>query len=870
MLEDDPDLMLIRINSLEAKAAQLKEENIIATAENKELYRRIHELNSSLIASESLVERLLGKEIPVPDFGDKLHNITSGSGESLDLISDLKQPITHSKLPLRPSPISPPSSLPALQHEQPVRPLSPAPQQQLCRSASITSRLNRFEILIDELCSEIETSDEESVDSLRSPTSIYCIETSVPGMRHQLASTPINVPPPPPPPTAIRSATRSPNGLGSMSVFRESDQSFKHHRTSSCNRRSLQSPCQLKLSIDPMLGKENRSDQSRVSKQQKRLSRERSRFQIDRFIPLAPPSPNTAQDSRSSSLNSPPTESFSDQCTQSLNAQETNTYFRGLVQPSCKTTSNKKTDLEVSSSAEKSALVQQETTQSILPKHKAKRSLKRSEKSKISTAKFLHHEGNEVPTEDKSKISLEEKQLALRRKYNFTSDQDFYQTVRSNTGCTIHRVRSTEFGSPQKEIVHVLRPEKSMPVLRRRTSNLTLMPSGLKPSPVAVSRAVSKSEAETAIAERPSLHDLSTVSDVSKSLKETMKRYDEVASPNSQTLLQSESNWTDSRGARKHTPITRLQSMSQNLWSSIWRVNQSSPPRLFVSATLQTDKGTEHIQNPIEEPGIDIEVGDLSTLTTTSEYALAASETDSSDSYTSLSSECDISSIDTSPEPVSVPVRTQDHEAPAPVMNPLLNLESAQQAVIQEVLEPSNDERLRTTEIEDQDHQFRWTNLFKKKQSSEDYVSFPAYATLDGAGSIKNKIRKVCHSEVAPANTNSGYWPLLGNICMTGFPSQYSYVSGYIPSITKRSSYSTLGQGRENSVLGSESQIESVGRAASSLVDEVHRYNECVYYAQNGCTPSASKYKELVDSSEVDHEMLADALAQQFNFFERS
>ncbi|KAK9457266.1 hypothetical protein V1511DRAFT_508708 [Dipodascopsis uninucleata] len=143
--DEDANAMQERINLLEQRASLLHAENIAAFETNRELFKRIQELNSCLIASESLVEKLLNGRPQNDSFGENFH-VKSPSSESEISTTSTKSPTNES---------SADNSFASINTDIRSR------RQPSSYSSNITSHMNRFEVLLDEFCSEFEKSDDE-------------------------------------------------------------------------------------------------------------------------------------------------------------------------------------------------------------------------------------------------------------------------------------------------------------------------------------------------------------------------------------------------------------------------------------------------------------------------------------------------------------------------------------------------------------------------------------------------------------------------------------------------------------------------------------------------------------------------------------
>ncbi|KAK9452039.1 uncharacterized protein V1518DRAFT_47911 [Limtongia smithiae] len=154
--------MIDRISLLEKRASLLQAENAAAYETNRALFKRIQELNSCLIASESLVTKLLGSEACAKTFHDsptkssapKLQ-FAQGLQISTDcpegrILSEISNNIDH----------TPPSfSLLSTSYSSTSR---PSTADSTTSISTTSTRLSRFEILLDEVCSELDASEAES------------------------------------------------------------------------------------------------------------------------------------------------------------------------------------------------------------------------------------------------------------------------------------------------------------------------------------------------------------------------------------------------------------------------------------------------------------------------------------------------------------------------------------------------------------------------------------------------------------------------------------------------------------------------------------------------------------------------------------
>ncbi|KAK7205524.1 hypothetical protein BZA70DRAFT_289445 [Myxozyma melibiosi] len=652
----DPQTMLARIQSLENRASMLHEENVAVFETNKELYKRIQELNSSLIASESLVERLLNsskedsddnaiderqdrhRPPPIITSSTRVHSRHHHSRHQDGYDSHRH----HSPL----SPDAPPSL------STPFRPA------RMGSSGSVTSRLNRFEILLDEFCSEFDASDDDSTSSIRSVGgarfSIHLDNRSQsrPGQRLQKSRTLS-------PPNVLREIGQQ-HGPTSPHEVRK----IKRNMSS-----RLRSPGCLELSLSAALDQSfaataPSSDSARTIQQRRADSRRRrSRYVSEkRLLPVAPAEPRTPR--------TPQTAMFTDayrhrgEFSPDYQYDYSDSYFGGIH--------HRRESSMYSSEHEKNrsiaAVLESCATESIstfleTERHDMPPMTTFSDNDADTHDSFTERPRNHMIEQQ----SLEEQRQELLRKYNFTSDEDFYKDLRlpyQSRGATtpMQKMKSTEFGSPQQQ--RNLRAGKSMPALRRQTSALTLLSKeGMSPPfaiPTSVaSTSLSKSPEETSalleaspatglLCKLPSNAATESRS-VSAAMLESMKKYNDKqlqktvsSSLKSAQLVERDGILRSVVGSRPQetsedgppnawsTPRRPLRSVSSYIWDAIWRV--PSPGEQKRRKVRRVRSQFDQIGRPPVPP---LPTGDPETLANRIEsLTVAAAERSASVSYT--------------------------------------------------------------------------------------------------------------------------------------------------------------------------------------------------------------------------------------------
>lgn len=330
-------------------------------------------------------------------------------------------------------------------------------------SGSVTSRLNRFEILLDEFCSEFDASDDDSSSSQRSGS----------GARFSLhmENRPAQQP------RIHKSRTLSPTSV--LRDIGQAQTSPQVGRRSKASTGMLQSPGCLKLSLSATLDQafsnnENIGHRHRLGRQQRlRYASER------RLLPIASAEPCTPYRRPSDSVS----DDFHHERELSHDSQDDYSYFGHHRQ-------NSSLQFSIEPVDEKNRSIA-----AILESHAIEDEDLETERPQLSPdidyishdaihqlyPHFVHNQPQQSP---------EEQRQALLHRYNFTSDEDFYRDLRLPVipraivvTDPVHRVKSTELGSPQQiPLPRTLRPGKSMPALRRKTSTLTLLSKeGLSP-----------------------------------------------------------------------------------------------------------------------------------------------------------------------------------------------------------------------------------------------------------------------------------------------------------------------------------------------------------------------------------------------------
>ncbi|KAK9485908.1 hypothetical protein V1527DRAFT_95527 [Lipomyces starkeyi] len=466
--------MLERINVLEKKASLLHAENIATNETNRELFKRIQDLNSCLIASESLVERLL--------------NATEENDETEDDQDDFCD-------------FDPRDSRPNVLHANGANTAGPNADTRTS-IGSISSRFNRFEILLDEFCSEFEKSDDDSSDGTHrrakgSPQFSMQIDAKRQSRR-------------------VRQRDNKARTLSPVNVLRDIGQAKSSprpiHRKTSSNILSptIRSPTCLKLSLGSALGQGMASPSPASSKlRPARFRLERARFQLDqRLLPLAPSSPSAP------SLKSP-TEYYH-RC--SVSSCET------PITPICFTHHRRKS----SQSSFPTEQISEKELHLQSPICSTEKPL--VEKASRPIATLLETVAATTPIPSSPSSSPLQSQSQLQR-HKFTSDEVLYHstpphlqqyaTSPTTTTTTAAHSISDDFSLSYPQ--PILRSRKSIPNLNRKTSTLSLLNgTRLSPTPASATSALDTDADINAICSSPSRRGR-TMSDA---LKDTMKRYE--------------------------------------------------------------------------------------------------------------------------------------------------------------------------------------------------------------------------------------------------------------------------------------------------------------------------------------------------------
>ncbi|KAK9333127.1 hypothetical protein V1520DRAFT_180337 [Lipomyces starkeyi] len=462
--------MLERINVLEKKASLLHAENFAANETNRELFKRIQDLNSCLIASESLVERLL--------------NATEETDETEDDQDDFCD-------------FDPRESRPNVLQANGGNIAGPNADTRTSSIGSISSHFNRFEILLDEFCSEFEKSDDDSSGGTHrrakgSPQFSIQIDAKRQSGR-------------------VRQRDNKARTLSPVNVLRDIGQARSSprpiHRKTSSNIQSptIRSPTCLKLSLGRALGQGMASPSPASSKlRTARFRLERARIQLDQsLLPLAPSSPSAP------SLKSP-TEYYH-RC--SVSSCET------PITPICLTYHRRKSS--------QSSFPTEQISEKELPRQSPISSTEKTlvEKASRPIATLLEIVAATTPIPPSPSSSPLQSQSLLQR-YKFTSDEGFYHSPPPHlqqyaTSPTTTTTTAAHSISDQQQ--PILRSRKSIPNLNRKTSTLSLLNgTRLSPTPASATSALDTDADINAICSSPSRRGR-TMSDA---LKDTMKRYE--------------------------------------------------------------------------------------------------------------------------------------------------------------------------------------------------------------------------------------------------------------------------------------------------------------------------------------------------------
>ncbi|KAK9468556.1 hypothetical protein V1512DRAFT_108087 [Lipomyces arxii] len=486
--QHDAAFMLDRINLLEKRAALLHAENIVAFEANQELFRRMQEINSCLIASESLVERLINRPI------DKIDN---GSRSMRDYTR---------------------------------------PQGGRSATASnVTSRLNRFEVLLDEFCSEFEKSDDDisSLTKTRSPEFLIQLD----------------------PKGQSRRVKRDHNhGSQSPTVLREIGQQSSPRQIRRSNRSGsnvIHSPTCLKLSLGSNLDCPSPHSRDRRRQKQRplplRLDKPRQRLDT-RLLPVAPLSPATHLYSRS-------IDGFDNADALSVSSCETTpiTQFFSNNPVRTNVTSDRQTHPQNDVQTTRDEKLPTPKPPSLIT------ALLQSSTPQLSTPP--------VPVR------------ARTRKYEFTSDAEFYADK--------HKP-----GQPTK----TLRGQKSMPNLTRKASAISLRnnKTNYSPAPPLPTAALARTEQLAAVCSSPAGKASTLMENIRQfdSMRKVSLDQNQTGEPQSMFRSISSSLWKAFWGPAEPVTVSEPEPEMEAP-----RLQQEFALQAELEDTGQGD-GTEHAQRP--------------------------------------------------------------------------------------------------------------------------------------------------------------------------------------------------------------------------------------------------------------------------------
>ncbi|KAK9353710.1 hypothetical protein V1523DRAFT_425849 [Lipomyces doorenjongii] len=815
--------MLERISVLEKKASLLHAENIAANETNRELFKRIQDLNSCLIASESLVERLL--------------IATEENDETEDDQDDLCD-------------FDPRESRPNVLQATGGNVAGPNAGKRSSSIGSISSRFNRFEILLDEFCSEFEKSDDDSSDGTYrrakcSPQFSIQLDSKRQSRRVRQTN---------------KARTLSPvNVLRDIGQARSSPQPI--HRKSSSNILSptIRSPTCLKLSLGSALGQEVAFPSPASSKSRPtRLRLVRARFQLDqRLLPLAPSSPSAP------SLKSP-TEYYH-RC--SVSSCET------PVTPVCLTHYRRKSSqssFPAEQISEKELHRQSPicSTEETLVE-KASRSIATLQESVPATTPIL-------PSLSSSPL---QSQSQLQR-YKFTSDEDFYlsppphlqQYATSPTTTTTiasHSIND-EFSHCHQQ--PILRSRKSIPNLNRKMSTLSLLTgTRLSPTPASATSALDTDADISAICSSPSGRG-KTMSDA---LKDTIKRYEipehvlheqseadththfeslpisqepDEQSP-SEDLAHPSSESSDMQPNQLAGNKGLIRSISARLWSALWGVSETANieqsdntgPTLVCVENPETPTSDEGVRTA---PSSTVEISEHLDSCAEQCARCKGDEDTASRAHRILSESCPtlcegddqstkFKTDEMSEESATNQRSTYDDDVTTSP-NRTNTSESTRMTEYVECQSPTKRASwvfscsIPTTSSMDAENlksvtsrlSLTWLNIFKKKSTSDDYVSFPTFSTSQSVRGF----RSMTNLDRAQADSQNS-WP-----CFSG------------------NATTIVGGGGSN---------------RNSIIDGLGTYNASLRGMQNGDNRMSRKCGEAVYCTPVDEVLLHDALSHQ-------
>ncbi|KAJ8102183.1 hypothetical protein POJ06DRAFT_249027 [Lipomyces tetrasporus] len=821
--ERETRAMLDRINVLERRASLLHAENIAAFGANRELFKRIQDLNSSLIASESLVERLLNGTEEDDESDEEYHDD--------DAFSEFDPQESR------------PQNFQAKGHPRAARPNA---NKRTTSIGSITSRLNRFEILLDEFCSEFEKSGDEFSHGQKyrpkgSPQ--FSIRLDPKGQSRRTRR------------TDNKARTLSPiNVLRDIGQASSSPKPISRKTASNHLSPTIRSPTCLKLSLGSALD-QGVTPPSFVSNKPRpaRLPLERSRFQLDqRLLPLTPSSPSAP------SLKSP-----------------TDYHYRNSVS-SCDTpitpiclTKHRRNSSQFSFSVE--GISEKEGHRQSPLSHAEKSPV---EKTSTSVSPLLESVAATTPIHPPLS-SVCARSRSPTQKYKFTSDEDFYRSpppphnlqprIITPTGASTATARNVSDDFSHSLTQPFLRGRKSIPSLNRKTSTLSLLNGTCtSPSPASATSALDTDADIFAVCSSPSGRG-KTMSDA---LKRTMKKYeipDRVVHGEEET---HDETWQTNTQPHFSLPIPQVppdercsseeraevlsgssegQSNQQRgirliyarLWHALWGPRSQPDSDQQTDSTGPTLECAENADMPTREAE---QVTDSSCTAQNSERDLGCyteqcapykvgedmSIVDASSLVQRILTECDPTSTEADEESNTL----QNNETLVDdVTTSPKDPNCADAAEIREsVAHRSLTKRaswifsysVPTTLSTDTDSQMTvtrrlsltWMNIFKRPRTSEDYVSFPSFSTSQGIRGL----RSMTNLDRANADSQSS-WPSTATTIVGGG-----------------------------------------GSNRNSMIDELNAYYTSLYGTQYGNSRMSRNCKDAVYCTAVDADLLRDAL----------
>ncbi|KAK9326344.1 hypothetical protein V1517DRAFT_1076 [Lipomyces orientalis] len=814
--------MLDRINMLERRASLLHAENIAAFETNRELFKRIQDLNSSLIASESLVERLLnGTE----EDDDEDHDE--------DAFSDFDQHEPRAQ------------NFQAKCHASAA---SPNVNKRTSSIGSITSRLNRFEILLDEFCSEFEKSGDESCHGQKyrpkgSPQ--FSIQRDPKGRSRR-----------------IRRTDNKARALSPINVLREIGQAgsspkpISRKTTSNHSSPTIRSPTCLKLSLGSALDQTIALPGSVSNKPRRpaRLRLERSRFQLDqRLLPLTPSSPSAP------SLKSP-TDYHYRHSVSSCDAP---------ITPIC-LTHHRRNSSRFSFLTEE---ISEKEGHHQSPLSHAENSP--VEKTSTSVPTLLESVTATTPIHPPLS-SVHARSRSPRQKCKFISDEDFYLSpprprhlqprAITPTDASTATARSVSDDFSQSVTQPSLRSRKSIPSLNRKTSTLSLLNGTcMSPTPASATSALDTDADITAVCSSPSGRGR-TLSDA---LKRTMKKYeipdravhgeqeihDEMWQANTQLHFSlplpqeqpdeqctSEERAEAVSGSSEGQPnqLRGIRSIPARLWHALWgpwetssqshsdQQGDSTEPALECaenadmpaseaeqvtgsSCTVQNserDLGCYTKQYAQCEVGEDAPIVDASSLV---QHILSECDPTSTRAYvksnTPQNDETPVDQVTTSPKDLNCAEASEITES---VVRQSLTKRASWIFSCSVPTTPDTDGQMTVTRR----LSLTLMSIFKKRQTSEDYVSFPSFSTSQGIRGL----RSLTNLDRANADSHSS-WPSTATTIVGG-----------------------------------------CGSNRNSMIDELNAYYTSSYGTQYGNSRMSRNCNDAVYCTAVDVDLLRDAL----------